>query len=1158
MIRRVRIGLIVWLALAKLMVSAVYAQDELQSSKDKTQLAKLSSDLLIDSSTFELDLISQPAPGGKNDIPEAQNTDHDALVLIESSDFSLDRIDVQQESNRTKYPTSINTPDVSSLSIKAAVIGLPKEFFTHFITDSEIVGMTILGSQSDMHTATTGDLDVALSSEFERYMPLVRLLKGFHVRANREGGRLIFQADFSPPVIFDIESGEINIDGAAQQVDFIAGISDITQTREIYLPVDVVAQIFNFRIEWSEEQYEYVAHTDNVLSMWKRKAPSSSKGVELIPADLPQAHAPARPSTSLVSLMETRMNYQMSSGLNGEVPEASLSLSETIYGHLFGGRYHVSFSQPSLVINEAGGLTASDTEATLPRRIEWTKEIGENSQMFLGDTNFNLNDLAMPFVNNMTGLRVSGLVGEGSEEIAGIPQFSLTNSFLQTNDYSGLARLGSEVKLIVNENEVATAPVLDEPDLPNGYGRYEFFDVSIPGGSLVDIRIEIHEPDGTLIELDKSTVNADRLVGDGQIAYLGGIGTRRDLQEWGAQGILGGARLLYGVTPTLTLGLTAAYQDEYFNTNESSSEFRSVAKTSGHLASEFAWLAHNKLLLSGDLALSTGDETSEGISYDGTAMRLRSDWYPMRDFDLSSQLYRYSPGFFDGQNDELEDRQGINISSRWKYRDWFRIRTSLGQVADNLDGDRDVTREASYQSFEISSNLIPNTQLRLKADQITPDQGEDQTNFTIGAGYGNYGFSLRGEISEPTGRLENEYALLLRGINATGVDLYPTQTKSVSINKTLFGRHKFGISWIDSQFRQGNSYTFSHRWSGNSLFGLTKILPLGDDQHSFDIFNEYHSESVEDRLSSRINVYLDARRRNRLGLTLDYGFERGWRLSASLNLTNLFWMDDKIESISGYRVNPGGSAIKGKVFYDANGNTVMDPGEEGIPDIAVLSQGRKVGSTDKKGNFLLSTRYGETEASVYLDIDSVPALLSPTHALQTAYTAKGAFTEINFGLAPVISLSGILLGQDENKNDHNPISGVRVFLFNQEGELIKESITAPDGSYFLEAMPGNYSIKVDTATVEGKYVLSESARNLIVTGKEEYQEMELTPLVAKLMSPGEMMRAKGDGSAPEWGLDIPLLENSFELSESRDADQIKIQTLPEIELINDEMEFELQ
>lgn len=1163
MLRQIGTCLIAWLLFLKLIgLSAVYAQEVEPANSAKVELAALIPGLLEDSSSFELTPLGDPGSNSNPTEPlpvklEEKLPIEGGLPLIDSHSIEFIRRQadsagaqaVQNKSGNDKQSNPVNT----RLSINAAVMGLPSDHFNRIVSDSEIVGLSIVGGQSSRHVANTDDLDVAVTDEFERYLPLVRLLKGFHVRANREETRLTFQAEYSPVVVFDIAAGGIEVDGEFHQVDFIAGISDVTQKREIYLPADIIGQIFNFRMEWDDEEYKYVAHTENILSIWKRKA-ASSKGVELIPADLPQAHPPANPSTPLVSLVETRLSYRMSSGNNGEYPQANLNLSESIYGHIFGGRYLVSFSQPSLIYNEDGGLSTSETEMTLPKRIEWTRD-GDSSQLFAGDTSFNLNDLAMPFISNMTGFRVSGLVGkEGDAEPASIPQFSLDRGFLKTNDYSGLARLGSEVKLIVNENEVAIAPVLDEPDAPSGYGRYEFFDVSIPGGSLVDIRIEITEPDGTLIELDKSSVRADRLVGDGQLAYLGGVGTKRNTLEWGAQGMLGGARLLYGVSPTLTLGITAAYQDEYFTSEDNNSDFRTVAKTSGHLATEFAWLAHKNILISGDLAMSVGDDTNAGASYDGTALRLRSDWYPVRNLDVSTQLYRYEPGFFDGQNEELEDRQGINISSRWRYKDWFSMQASLGQVEDNLDGSLEITRDLGYHSFEISSGLIPNSQLRFKTDRLTPDQGEEQVSYKVGAGYGNYGFSVRGEISESNGKLENEYATLLRGINATGVDLYPNQTKTLGVNKTLFGRHKVGLTWMKNEQSRGETYTLSHRWSGNSLFGLNKVLPLGDEQQQFDIFNEFRSELLQDSFTSRINIYLDNRRKSRLGLAAGYGTERGWSLTADLNLTNLFWMGDGIENISDQGIYPGTSAIKGKVFYDANGNTIMDPGEEGLSGIKVQSQGRTIGATDKNGNFMLTTRYGVTESSLYLDLESVPALLSPTHALQTAYLSKGSLTEINFGLAPLISLSGMLLGQEQDKKEHMPIYGARVMLFNRSGDLVEESITSSDGSYFLQAVPGNYSVKVDTNTVEGKYILAETSRTLTVTGQEEYQELDMSPIYAKLMSEGERSRlARSGGSAPDWGLDIPLLEESLGLSEPGQMDHFDSQ----LELIKDELDFDM-
>lgn len=1078
----------------------------------------------------------------------------DEQLIVDHPELQLGRPDsapVSKQEYREKTKESGVNAMTGTLSVKAAVFGLPKEYFSSFVSDSEIVGMKLIGSRSSTHRAGVGDLDVALSNDQQRFLPLVRLLKGFSTGAARVGTRIEFQPEYSAPVAFDVSSGLLSIGGQAKVIPFISGISDVTQAREIYVPVEVIADIFGFQMEWDDEQYEYIAKTDQVLSMWKKK--SMLGDVQMVPTDLPQAHPPASPSTPLLSFIETRTNIGIDSGVNGENPRATLSMNQSLYGHLFGGRYKLSFSQPSLTFNEDNGLNSSDSNITLPQRIEWTKEIGERSQLYMGDTSFNLNDLAMPFIGNMSGVRVSGILGAEAEDSSkGIPQFSLSNSFLQTKDYSGLARLGSDVKLIVNENVVATADVIEEAGTPNGYGRYEFFDVSLPGGSLVDIRIEIREPDGNLITLDKSSVRADRLLPEGQIAYLGGMGTRRDLNEWGSQGLLGGARVLYGVSPTLTLGVTAAYQDSYYSTNSSDTGFRGVAESSAHLATEFAWLAHNKLLISGDLAFSAGDSSSDGVSYDGSAVRLRSDWYPITGLDFSTQLFRYEPGFFNGQNDQLEDRQGFNIASRWKYKNWFNLKGSLGNVENNLKGDKDISREASYQSLELYTNRIPNASLRVKADRITPDEGTAQSSYTFGAGYGLYGFSINGEISEASNRLDAEYLELLRGIGATGVQLYPNRSKTLRVNKRLFGRHSMGFSWTDNEFSPG--YTISHRWSGNSLFGRSRLLPIGEELHHYDLFNEFRSDDRQETVTSRLNIYLDKRRQNRLGLVSRYGTEQGWSLSADLNLTSLFWAEDGLENISNSGIYPGSTGVKGKVFLDANANKILDPGEEGIAGIKVNSRGRPGVVTDDKGNFIFAAEYGADESNVYLDGDSIPALLSPTHAMQTAYLGTGAYTEINFGLAPVISLNGLLLGQEQNKKSHRPIKGAKILLFDDTGELITESITASDGSYFIDTIPGRYKLKVDTSTVSGRFVLAQSAQDLNVTGSEEYQEMAVSPLYAKLLSPTQLAKLGSETeSAPDWTLDIPLLEESMELLESWKVLNIG----SELELISDELGFDI-
>ena len=109
---------------------------------------------------------------------------------------------------------------------------------------------------------------------------------------------------------------------------------------------------------------------------------------------------------------------------------------------------------------------------------------------------------------------------------------------------------------------------------------------------------------------------------------------------------------------------------------------------------------------------------------------------------------------------------------------------------------------------------------------------------------------------------------------------------------------------------------------------------------------------------------------------------------------------------------------------------------------------------------------------------------------------KGEITRTNFGVTPVNVITGYVLSKDiENKL--KPVGGVRIYVSPTDtDEQIAESITANDGSYYLEDIrPGEYTIQMDPETVPPQFVIKFESRMISIAPDDEPQELQLSDFI---------------------------------------------------------------
>jgi hypothetical protein len=174
---------------------------------------------------------------------------------------------------------------------------------------------------------------------------------------------------------------------------------------------------------------------------------------------------------------------------------------------------------------------------------------------------------------------------------------------------------------------------------------------------------------------------------------------------------------------------------------------------------------------------------------------------------------------------------------------------------------------------------------------------------------------------------------------------------------------------------------------------------------------------------------------------------------------------------------PDNGAIYGRVFVDADADGSRDPDEPGLEGVRVVTDTGKKVITDKDGRFVIPSSGRSASYRVSLDLDSVPAIYSPTQGTQAANVRPGNLTEINLGVSPLNSVSGVVEWSTSEEKSR-PIAGARVLL-RRAGDrtVISDSVTGNDGAYYLsDIRPGRYTIQIDPQTLPaGASVVEERA-----------------------------------------------------------------------------------
>jgi hypothetical protein len=176
-------------------------------------------------------------------------------------------------------------------------------------------------------------------------------------------------------------------------------------------------------------------------------------------------------------------------------------------------------------------------------------------------------------------------------------------------------------------------------------------------------------------------------------------------------------------------------------------------------------------------------------------------------------------------------------------------------------------------------------------------------------------------------------------------------------------------------------------------------------------------------------------------------------------------------SIKGTSVGDKGG-ISAFVYLDKNGDNKFSKGDEPLEDVAVESvQNQIAASTDKSGYAFLSdlppnkiTDIVVQESSAF-DVNWVSGMEGISMRPR-----PGHVTHIDFPIHRGGEMGGTAYVITE-LNEPRPLRDMPLRLYNDDGRMVRETTTAPDGYYLFEKIPpGHYYMIADAAEAQASHI----------------------------------------------------------------------------------------
>jgi len=720
--------------------------------------------------------------------------------------------------------------------------------------------------------------------------------------------------------------------------------------------------------------------------------------------------------------------------------------------------------------------------------------------MVAGDCNIGLNDLVVPY-ETITGFRVSGLLGvPSSGRKDDRTNLGLNQAIFQNRVFEGTAKIGSKVEIFINDRLVDSTEVLTGNDRsPMGMGIWRFDNVSLAGSDMNQVRIAVTDLSGSKTQLNQAILGTPLLFPKGKASYTAAFGRNRNMSGSPyMRGLMSGGHVKYGLTSTLTIGgALAAYNGFYvpLDTFDLNQNGRDYPVSGANAGLDFAWQPFTSLMVSGGAARSLSKWHASTQPGNDTAMQLRGDLYISKTAKMNMRIFRYGPNFFSGQTQQLYDRKGYTLDLLMNPWLGYQLDLAMGTVANNLSGTLTNGKSYQFQHAALHGNVFRNTSAGIALDRLSGGlTGESLHMMTTLSMSTVLGKDIRFDGVTALGKAlaTGSSVDFFTGLSLPAIDLYSSPRTIMSILKPVSLQHFLGLSYVE-----GNSvrlltlvHGFKPGQTARANRGLDVFTEIGRDFYNREMF-----------FQSRIEYPMPMLGGARVGLTSQF-FRGSWKVMLATDMSNLYGLyRSHLQPITARHIDPNYGAVHGCVFLDYNGNGKRDPGEPGLANIRVYCGSRQSVLTDRNGYYVLPSTSRLYKERVYLDINTVPATYSPTHAIQTAYVNPGNLTEIDLGVTPTQSVTGLVELITPNAGSV-PLSGVRVVLLQLDGKEVTDSITAQDGSYYLgEARPGKYLLHLDKDTLPKDCAQEKDLTPIDVIASKDTQEMKVPAIKVTFVQP---------------------------------------------------------
>jgi hypothetical protein len=171
--------------------------------------------------------------------------------------------------------------------------------------------------------------------------------------------------------------------------------------------------------------------------------------------------------------------------------------------------------------------------------------------------------------------------------------------------------------------------------------------------------------------------------------------------------------------------------------------------------------------------------------------------------------------------------------------------------------------------------------------------------------------------------------------------------------------------------------------------------------------------------------------------------------------------------------------VRGRVFYDLNGNGQDDAGEPGVIGTNVKLNEKRSVKTDAEGKYEFSANEGRYNISLVSEELGVRLSASTATDRQVAVSSRQT-VNVSFGVSSFGFISGRVfndanLTDEPAKSNAKGINNVRLVLHSrnsQSGNSIVERVSINGGHYeFRNLPPGNYTLSIDSLTLPANFRL---------------------------------------------------------------------------------------